>query len=91
MVNRKMLLAPTSLFVALSVALTFAINPVADAASKKTLKLLWSDEFNAKKGSFHLPKRGVEKLVVVAGEILNASTTPIKQLMQLWMVLAGWL
>jgi beta-glucanase (GH16 family) len=51
MVNRKMLLAPTSLFVALSVALTFAINPVADAASKKTLKLLWSDEFNAKKGS----------------------------------------
>ena len=46
-----MLLAPTSLFVVLSIALTFAINPVADAASKKTLKLLWSDEFNGKKGS----------------------------------------
>jgi beta-glucanase (GH16 family) len=51
MVHRKMLLAPTSLFVVLSIALTFAINPVADAASKKTLKLLWSDEFNGKKGS----------------------------------------
>ena len=27
------------------------VNPAADAASKKTLKLLWSDEFNGKKGS----------------------------------------
>ena len=46
-----MLLAPTGLFVVLSIALAFAVNPVADAASKKTLKLLWSDEFNGKKGS----------------------------------------
>ena len=51
MVNRKVLLAPTTLFVVLATALTFAINPVADAASKKTLKLLWSDEFNGKKGT----------------------------------------
>ena len=51
MANRKMLLAPTGLFVVLSIALAFAVNPVADAASKKTLKLLWSDEFNGKKGS----------------------------------------
>ena len=51
MANRKVLLAPTSLFVALSIALTFMVNPVADAATKKTLKLLWSDEFNGKKGS----------------------------------------
>jgi beta-glucanase (GH16 family) len=27
------------------------VNPVADAATKKTLKLLWSDEFNGKKGT----------------------------------------
>ena len=51
MAKRKVLLAPTSLFVALSIALTFMVNPAADAASKKTLKLLWSDEFNGKKGS----------------------------------------
>jgi beta-glucanase (GH16 family) len=51
MVSRKRILAPASLFVALSIALTFMVNPVADAASKKTLKLLWSDEFNGKKGS----------------------------------------
>ena len=51
MATRKALLAPTSLFVALSIALTFMVNPVADAATKKTLKLLWSDEFNGKKGS----------------------------------------
>ena len=51
MAMRKVLLAPTSLFVALSIALTFMVNPVADAATKKTLKLLWSDEFNGKKGS----------------------------------------
>jgi hypothetical protein len=51
MATRKVLLAPTSLFVALSIALTFMVNPVADAATKKTLKLLWSDEFNGKKGS----------------------------------------
>jgi len=31
-------------------ALALVVNPSADAASKKTLKLLWSDEFNTKKG-----------------------------------------
>ena len=35
---------------AISVALSLAVNPVADAAPKK-LKLLWSDEFNGKKGA----------------------------------------
>ena len=56
MAKRKALLAPTSLLVALSIALTSAVSPVADAASKKTLKLLWSDEFNGKKGSLPSPK-----------------------------------
>ena len=51
MVIRKGILAPASIFIALSIALTFMVNPAADAASKKTLKLLWSDEFNGKKGS----------------------------------------
>ena len=51
MAAKKALLAPTSLFVALSIALNSAVSPVADAAPKKTLKLLWSDEFNGKKGS----------------------------------------
>ena len=51
MVIRKGILAPASLLVALSIALSLMVNPVADAASKKTLKLLWSDEFNGKKGS----------------------------------------
>jgi beta-glucanase (GH16 family) len=32
-------------------ALALIVNPSADAASKKTLKLLWSDEFNTKKGT----------------------------------------
>jgi len=50
-VIRKGILAPASIFIALSIALTFMVNPAADAASKKTLKLLWSDEFNGKKGS----------------------------------------
>jgi len=49
--TRKVILAPTSLFVAVSIALTFMVNPAADAATKKTLKLLWSDEFNGKKGT----------------------------------------
>jgi beta-glucanase (GH16 family) len=56
MAKRKALLAPTSLLVALSLALTSAVSPVADAASKKMLKLLWSDEFNGKKGSLPSPK-----------------------------------
>lgn len=56
MAKRKVLLASTSLLVALSFALTSAVSPVADAAPKKTLKLLWSDEFNGKKGSLPSPK-----------------------------------
>ena len=51
MATKKIVLAPASLFVALSIALTFMVNPAADAATKKTLKLLWSDEFNGKKGT----------------------------------------
>ena len=51
MAKNKAVLAPTSLLVALSVALSLLVNPVADAATKKSLKLLWSDEFNGKKGS----------------------------------------
>lgn len=51
MAKNKAVLAPASLLVALSVALSLLVNPVADAATKKSLKLLWSDEFNGKKGS----------------------------------------
>lgn len=51
MAVNKALQAPISLFIALSIALTSAVSPVANAAPKKTLKLLWSDEFNGKKGS----------------------------------------
>ena len=51
MAKKRMILAPASLLVVLSVGLTFLVNPVADAATKKTLKLLWSDEFNGKKGT----------------------------------------
>lgn len=42
---------PASGFLAITVALSLAVNPVADAAPKKSLKLLWSDEFNGKKGA----------------------------------------
>ena len=56
MATRKVILAPTSLFVAVSIALTFMVNPAADAATKKTLKLLWSDEFNGKKGTLQSTK-----------------------------------
>ena len=51
MANRRVILAPASVLVAACVGLSFMVNPVADAAPKKTLKLLWSDEFNGKKGS----------------------------------------
>ena len=51
MAKKNVILTPISLLVALSVALTFVVNPVADAAPKKSLKLLWSDEFNGKKGT----------------------------------------
>jgi beta-glucanase (GH16 family) len=50
MANRKIILAPASALVAACVALSLMVNPAADAAPKKTLKLLWSDEFNGKKG-----------------------------------------
>ena len=40
---------PASGFMAISVAMSLFVTPVADAAPKK-LKLLWSDEFNGKKG-----------------------------------------
>lgn len=43
-------LIQTSGLMAVAVALSLAVNPVADAAPKKSLKLLWSDEFNGKKG-----------------------------------------
>ena len=76
MATRKVLLAPTSLFVALSIALTFMVNPVADAATKKTLKLLWSDEFNGKKGSLPSSKTWSREIGGGGWEILNASTTP---------------
>jgi len=51
MANRKIILAPASALVAACVALSLMVNPAADAAPKKTLKLLWSDEFNGKKGT----------------------------------------
>ena len=40
---------PTSGFMAMTVAMGLFVTPVADAAPKK-LKLLWSEEFNGKKG-----------------------------------------
>lgn len=50
MKSRARLLIPVSAFMTLCLGLSLAVIPVADAASKKTLKLLWSDEFNGKKG-----------------------------------------
>ena len=47
---RSRWLIPASGFLAITVALSLVVNPVADAAPKKSLKLLWSDEFNGKKG-----------------------------------------
>ena len=47
---RSKLFAPIGALIAISVALSLVVNPVADAAPKK-LKLLWSDEFNGKKGA----------------------------------------
>ena len=47
---RSKLFAPIGALMAISVALSLAVNPVADAAPKKS-KLLWSDEFNGKKGA----------------------------------------
>ena len=47
---RSKWLSPLSALVAFSVGLSLMANPAADAAPKK-LKLLWSDEFNGKKGA----------------------------------------
>ena len=52
MAKSKAVLAPASILLAFSLALSLLVNPVADAATKKSLKLLWSDEFNGKKGLF---------------------------------------
>lgn len=46
---RPRISVPTSVLMAFSIGLSLLVNPVADAAPKK-LKLLWSDEFNGKKG-----------------------------------------
>ena len=46
---RSKWLSPVRVLVAVSIGLSLLVNPVADAAPKK-LKLLWSDEFNGKKG-----------------------------------------
>jgi beta-glucanase (GH16 family) len=51
MAIKKMILAPASVLLSACVGLSLMVIPAADAAPKKTLKLLWSDEFNGKKGS----------------------------------------
>lgn len=51
MASKKVSFGPTSLFLAISLVISLLINPSADAAPKKTLKLLWSDEFTGKKGA----------------------------------------
>ena len=47
---RVKLHAPLGVMMAISLATSLMVNPAADAAPKK-LKLLWSDEFNGKKGA----------------------------------------
>jgi len=44
-------LRQSSLALAAVLALSLIVNPSADAAPKKKLKLLWSEEFNSKKGT----------------------------------------
>jgi len=44
-------LRQSSLALAAVLALSLIVNPSADAAPKKNLKLLWSEEFNSKKGT----------------------------------------
>ena len=44
-------LLQSSLALAAVLALSLIVNPSADAATKKNLKLLWSEEFNSKKGT----------------------------------------
>ena len=48
---KKLPLGPGSLLLIICLAASLLVNPSAGAASKKTLKLLWSDEFNGKKGT----------------------------------------
>ncbi len=48
---KRVMLSAVSICAALSVAVAALVTPVANAAPKKTLKLLWSDEFNGKKGT----------------------------------------
>ncbi|MGI9225985.1 MAG: glycoside hydrolase family 16 protein [Candidatus Nanopelagicaceae bacterium] len=48
---KRVMLSAVSICAALSVAVAASVTPVANAAPKKTLKLLWSDEFNGKKGT----------------------------------------
>ncbi len=56
MFTRKAPLAPGALFLVLCLALSLFVNPTAIAAPKKSMKLLWSDEFNGKQGSKPSPK-----------------------------------
>jgi beta-glucanase (GH16 family) len=51
MAIKKVILAPASVLLSACVGLSLMVIPAAEAAPKKTLKLLWSDEFNGKKGS----------------------------------------
>ena len=51
MAIKKVILAPASVLLSACVGLSLMAIPAAEAAPKKTLKLLWSDEFNGKKGS----------------------------------------
>ena len=51
MAIKKKILAPASVLLSACVGLSLMVIPAAEAAPKKTLKLLWSDEFNGKKGS----------------------------------------
>ena len=51
MANKRFILAPASALLSVCIGLSLMVIPAADAAPKKTLKLLWSDEFNGKKGS----------------------------------------
>lgn len=51
MLGKTGVLRQSSLALAAVLALSLIVNPGADAAAKKNLKLLWSEEFNSKKGT----------------------------------------
>jgi beta-glucanase (GH16 family) len=51
MMGKTGALRQSSLALAAVLALSLIVNPSADAAAKKNLKLLWSEEFNSKKGT----------------------------------------